>query len=95
MAAATAIGQLLCILSWLAMVAATLGGLPETVTQGHAAHQHPVAVLGGWKGIVAVAVPLGLLGLAIETLVAFGLARYLERVLPGLLPRPRTGTITT
>jgi cobalt/nickel transport system permease protein len=35
----------------------------------------------------AVSLPFWLLGLAVETLVAFGLGRFLARVQPGLLPR--------
>ncbi len=91
-AAATAIGQLVASASWLLIVAMVLGGLPETVAHRDDGHAAP-ALLGGWKAFATVAIPLGLLGLAVETAVAYGMARYLERVLPGLLPRAGTGTI--
>ena len=42
----------------------------------------------------AFALPLWAIGIAIETAVAYGLARFLARVRPDLLPAPRRGSET-
>jgi hypothetical protein len=38
--------------------------------------------------LAGLALPLWLLGIAVESVVAFGIGRFLERVHPALLPRP-------
>lgn len=45
--------------------------------------------------VAVLAAPLWLLGLVVEALVAYGLARFLARVQPGLLPRSADAAVET
>jgi ABC-type Co2+ transport system permease subunit len=76
MAWATGSAQLAAGGLWLAVVALGL-------TPAAGAHDHE----GGHTGLLAaLALPLWLLGAAIEAGVAFGIARFIARVHPALLP---------
>lgn len=72
MAAATAIGQAVAGAMWLALVGFAIR------TSGAGAGRVPM--------LAAFALPLWALGVALETLVAHGIARFLARVRPDLLP---------
>ena len=81
MAGATAVSQALAGALWVAVVWLALRAHPGAP----AAHDH-----GGRLQLVAgVAAFLWLFGLVTETLVAFGIGRFLARVKPELLPAPR------
>jgi cobalt/nickel transport system permease protein len=85
MAWSTAAAQVVAGALWLAVMALALGAAPAP-----AGHDHGTAQVGR---VAAVAVPLWLLGVVIESVVAFGLGRFLDRVhaalLPAARPRPR------
>ena len=84
MAAATAVSQLFSSLLWAALL-----WLSVRLTPG-VAGEHDVAHGLRWlQGGVLLAVLLPLLGMAvgIESLLGYGLARFLDRVRPDLLPR--------
>ena len=84
MAAATAGSQLCSSLLWIALL-----GLSVRLTPGGAG-EHEVAHGLRWlQGGVLLAVLLPLLAVAvgIESLLGYGLARFLDRVRPDLLPR--------
>jgi len=72
MATSTAIGQAVAGAMWLALV-------------GFAIHASGASA-GRVPMLAAVALPLWALGVALETLVAHGMARFLARVRPDLLP---------
>ena len=76
MAAATACAQALSGALWVAVM---LGGL-RLVSRGRWLHDTGTPVLA------ALAAPLWAAGVVIETLVALGLGRFLQRVRPDLLP---------
>jgi len=80
MALATACAQAVSGGLWLAVVAVALKLQPAHGTWPVSGR---VALLGG------IALPLFALGVAVESGVAFGLARFLARVRPDLLPGPR------
>ena len=78
-AAAAAIAQAGSGLLWMGFMAVGL--------RAHAWSGRPEEGGGGRFGVLAlVGVPLWLLGVAVETTVAFGIARFLARVRPDLLP---------
>ena len=78
-AAATAVAQAVCGLLWM--------GLMTVGLRAHAWSGRPDGGGGGRFGVLAlVGVPLWILGVAAETTVAFGIARFLARVRPDLLP---------
>ena len=80
LALGTAAGQLVSGTLWLVVVWLGMRLRPGvTLIAGQ-----PDARLGLFA---VVALPLWLLGLVVESLVAFGLGRFLARVGPGLLPR--------
>ena len=80
LALGTAVGQAVAGALWLAVV-----GLGMRLATGPAsAGGAPDTRLGVFAG---VAVPLWLLGIVAESLVAYGLGRFLGRVQPNLLPR--------
>lgn len=84
MAAATAISQLFSTLLWIGLLWLSVSLDPT------AARDHEVEHALRWlQGGVLVAVLLPLLGLAVgvESLLGYGLARFLARVRPDLLPR--------
>jgi cobalt/nickel transport system permease protein len=85
MAWATAAGQALAGLSWLGL---TLAGI-----EGHGGHE-----TGAHAGrLAAFGLPLWAVGIVAESLVAFGIGRFLARVHPALLPggRPEPASGTT
>jgi cobalt/nickel transport system permease protein len=79
LALATAAGQAVAGLLWLGVV-----GIGMRFDRGMA----PQAAGGdGRLGVfTAVALPLWVVGIAVESVIAFGLGRFLARVQPGLLP---------
>jgi cobalt/nickel transport system permease protein len=82
MALGTAAGQAVAGLLWLAVVAIGMRFDPGVA---RAAGGEP-----GRLGVVsAIAVVLWAVGIAVESAIAFGLARFLARVQPGLLPTGR------
>jgi cobalt/nickel transport system permease protein len=88
MAAATAVSQLFSSLLWVGLLWASVRLTPSMLGD------HEVSELLRWtRGGVLVAVLLPLLGLAvgIESLLGYGLARFLDRVRPDLLPRSAGG----
>lgn len=82
MALATTGSQAVSGLAWIAVVGVALRAEPA------ANHGSRLAVMS------AFALPLWAIGIAIETAVAYGLARFLARVRPDLLPAPRRGSET-
>jgi len=73
LAAATAAGQVCAGLLWVVFVAIAVRSVGPA-----AAARIPV--------LATVALPLWALGIALESLVAYGIARFLTRVRPDLLP---------
>jgi cobalt/nickel transport system permease protein len=80
MALSSAGAQALSGLAWLAVVAVAL-------RFGVAATPERVGMIG------ALSLPLWLLGIAVEAAVGYGLARFLARVRPDLLPAPRSAQV--
>jgi cobalt/nickel transport system permease protein len=78
MALASAAGQVMAALLWIGIVAATLGLAPRTATLAKAAPR--LELLAG------LALVLWIVGTLIESVVAFGIGRFLARVHPALLP---------
>ena len=79
LAIGTAAGQMVAGALWLVVVLIAMRLEPGAVFHGR---------LDGRLGVfVAVVAPLWLLGVVVESLVAFGLGRFLARVGPGLLAR--------
>jgi cobalt/nickel transport system permease protein len=85
MAAATAVSQLASSALWVALLALSVRIAPRTGAEHEVAH-----ALGWIKGgtLALVLVPTLALAVGIEALLGFGLARFLDRVRPDLLPRP-------
>lgn len=81
MAMAAGSAQALSGLLWLAVVAVALRIPSGAAVTPPAAGR--VALLGG------IALPLFAVGVAVEAAVGFGIARFLSRVRPDLLPGPR------
>lgn len=79
LAAATAVAQALSGGLWLVIVALGLRG-SSRMALFHEHGQGRVVLLAG------LALPLWLLGIGVETLVAWGLGRFVARVRPDLLP---------
>ena len=75
----TAVGQALAGALWLAVMWLATRVPP-------AGGGSPVAVDARLGVLTVVVLPLWLVGIVIESLVAFGLGRFLARVRPGLLP---------
>jgi ABC-type Co2+ transport system permease subunit len=88
LALATGAGQAVAGLLWLVLVTAAIRGwnLPSAMVANGAvaaerAHLAPIAAVG---------IPLWLVGIAAESLVAYGIGRFLTRVHPALLaPEPQ------
>jgi cobalt/nickel transport system permease protein len=83
MAAATATSQLLSSALWVAVLAVSVR-LHPSAGAGHEV-EHAFAWLRG-GAVVAVVAPLLALAVGVESLLAYGLARFLDRVRPDLLP---------
>jgi cobalt/nickel transport system permease protein len=78
MAWSTAAGQALAGLLWLAIATLALRWAPAAHASGHA--HAPL------QRFTVLAVPLWVLGVVAESVVAWGIGRFLARVHPGLLP---------
>jgi hypothetical protein len=79
LAVSTAAGQAVAGLAWMGIVAVGLRVAPGLMPAWETApHRF------GW--LAAVAVPMWFVGIAVESIVAWGIGRFLERVRPGLLP---------
>jgi cobalt/nickel transport system permease protein len=79
LALATATGQAVAGMLWLAVVGLGMRLDPAVASR--------VGVGDGRLGVfAAIALPLWAVGIAVESVVAFGLGRFLSRVQPGLLP---------
>ncbi|MFI5371191.1 MAG: energy-coupling factor ABC transporter permease [Candidatus Eisenbacteria bacterium] len=77
LATSTAVGQVVAGGAWFAVVAvAARRGTPGVTGDAHAHH----------GVLLALALPLWLLGTVVEAAVAWGVGRFLARVHPGLLP---------
>ena len=76
MALSTAVSQAVSGLLWLAVIAVALGASADA---GAGVHPHR-----GW--VAGIAIPLLAIGIGAEAGVAFGLARFISRVRPDLLP---------
>lgn len=79
LALGTAAGQVVAGLLWLVVM-----WLAMRLRPGMMVHAPPDGRLGVFAAVVVL---LWLLGVVVESLVAFGLGRFLARVGPGLLPR--------
>lgn len=85
MAAATAISQLFSSALWIGMLWLSVKVTPETSGEREVAHAL-VWLKGG--ALAAVLAPLLGLAVGVEALLGYGLAGFLDRVRPDLLPRP-------
>jgi cobalt/nickel transport system permease protein len=83
MAAATAASQLLSSALWVAILALSVRLAPASVREHEVAHA--LAWLRG-GAVLAVLLPMLALAVGIESMLGFGLARFLDRVRPDLLP---------
>jgi len=85
MAAATAVSQLASSALWIALL-----WLSVRMTPGAGGEREVSEVLRLLQrgALVAVLLPLLGMAIAIEAMLGFGLARFLDRVRPDLLPRP-------
>lgn len=83
MGVATAVSQLFSSAVWLLVLGVSVRLAPAAVQEHEIAHA--LAWLRGGT-VVAVVVPLLALAVAIEALLGYGLARFLARVRPDLLP---------
>jgi cobalt/nickel transport system permease protein len=85
MALATALSQLLSSACWVGLLLLSVRLTPEV------AGEHAIAesLLRAWQRAgAAVVLPLLLLAVAVESFLGYGLARFLARVRPDLLPAP-------
>lgn len=82
MAIATAAGQVVSAGLWLVVVVVALRS-PLSIVE-HAHHAAVTPERAGW--LATLAVPLWTIGLLVESAVAYGIANFLARVSPGLLP---------
>ena len=78
LAVGTAAGQAVAGLLWLAVVGMSLRWTPGAPRHGLRA--------GGFGAFATLAIPLWIVGIVVESVIAFGLGRFLARVRPGLLP---------
>jgi cobalt/nickel transport system permease protein len=87
MAAATAVSQLFSSALWVGILVVSVRVSPSAVREHEVAHAL-TWLRGG--ALLAVLLPLMGLAVAIESLLGFGLARFLDRVRPDLLPGRRS-----
>jgi cobalt/nickel transport system permease protein len=83
MAVATAISQLGATVLWVAILLLSVKLSPEVAGEHEVRHQ---LVAFGHRLGIAVVVPTLLLAVTLEGLLGYGLARFLDRVRPDLLP---------
>jgi len=87
MALATAVSQLFSTVCWCALLFLSVRLTPNGVPNHEVEH----TLIEVWHRVgAAVVIPLLLVAVALEALLGYGLAHFLERVRPDLLPRPAT-----
>jgi cobalt/nickel transport system permease protein len=93
MAAATAVSQLLSTATWILLLIASVNLTPEAAGEREISE----TLLRFWHGTAAaIVVPLLLLAVALESFLGYGLAHFLARVRPDLLPTvPLPGAAST
>jgi len=93
MAAATAVSQLLSTACWAVLLLASVQLTPEAAGEREISE----TLLHLWHGAAAaIVVPLLLLAVALESFLGYGLAHFLARVRPDLLPAvPAPGAAPT
>jgi len=84
-ALATAVSQLASTLAWVVLLLLSVWLTPGVAGEHEVAHSLVVAMQGTGAAIV---IPMLLAAVAIESLLGYGLARFLDRVRPDLLPAP-------
>jgi cobalt/nickel transport system permease protein len=85
MALATGLSQLLSSAGWVALLALSVRLTPEVAGE----HAISESLLLVWQRAgAAIVVPLLVLAVALESFLGYGLARFLARVRPDLLPAP-------
>ena len=83
MAVATAISQLFSTLCWAALLLLSVQLTPDAV--GDHEVRHSLIIV--WHRVgAAIVIPLLLLAVALEAMLGYGLAHFLDRVRPDLLP---------
>lgn len=83
MAMATAVSQLFSTLCWAVLLLLSVRLTPNVAGEHEVQH----AMIHVWQRVgAAVVVPLLLLAVALESLLGYGLAHFLDRVRPDLLP---------
>ena len=83
MAWATAASQLLSSALWVGVLAISVRAAPGALREREV--EHALAWLRG-GAVLAVLVPMLALAVGVESMLGFGLARFLDRVRPDLLP---------
>lgn len=83
MAAATAVSQLFSSALWIALLALSVRLTPRVAAAGEV--HHALRILRG-GAVAAVVLPLLAVAVGIEALLGYGLAGFLARVRPDLLP---------
>jgi cobalt/nickel transport system permease protein len=89
MALATAVSQLFSTVCWGLLLLLSVRLTPDAA--GHREVEHRLIEMWHHVG-AAVVVPLLLAAVALEALLGYGLARFLDRVRPDLLPTPASGS---
>ncbi len=85
MAFATAVSQAAATALWAVLLLLSVRLTPDVAGEHEVAH----TIVSVWHRVgAAVVVPLLLLAVALEALLGYGLAGFLDRVRPELLPRP-------
>jgi cobalt/nickel transport system permease protein len=85
MALATAVSQLFSTVCWCALLLLSVRLTPNGVPNHEVEH----TLIEVWHRVgAAVVIPLLLVAVALEALLGYGLAHFLERVRPDVLPRP-------
>jgi len=91
MAVATAVSQLFSTMCWCALLMLSVRLTPNGVPNHEVEH----TLIEVWHRVgAAVVIPLLLAAVALEALLGYGLAHFLDRVRPDLLPKPATGFAT-
>jgi hypothetical protein len=85
MAVATSVSQLFSTLCWTALLLLSVRLTPGVAGDREVAH---TLVQLGHRAGAAIVIPLLLAAVALEALLGYGLAHFLDRVRPELLPSP-------